>query len=224
MGLLLLVPTVLAACVFWDIQYTALLTLATVVAALVPFFLYFEKGNLRPRDIMPVVVLSALAVAGRMMFQPFPSFMPVSAIVILAGASFGRQSGFLTGALSAAVSNMFLGQGPWTPWQMYAWGVIGYLAGTLAAHGVFRRGWTVYVFGLLSAILYGWILDSWYIIGFIHPLTWGNALLAYLAGFPFTMSHAIATVVFLIPIYKPWSKKLSRIKRKYGMMMPEKGR
>lgn len=216
-AMLLAVPAVLLLCAFAELELTAALTLVTVVLSLLPFFLRFESQKPRPRDIMPIVVLAAIAAVGRIVFAPFPNFKPVTAIVMVGGICFGRQSGFLTGALAALGSNLFFGQGPWTPWQMYAWGLIGFMAGLLAEKGAFRHSVFVYLFGFLSAMAYGVILDSWYVVGFVHPLTWQSALAGYLAGMPFNLSHAVATVVFLLPIYRPWCRKIRRIQKKYGM-------
>lgn len=131
------VPVVLAACVVSGFEHTALLSLAVVLVSLGVFFIGFEGVRPRMRDVMPTVVLAALAAAGRILFAPFPDFKPVSAIAIIAGVAFGRRSGFMVGALAALASNFFFGQGPWTPWQMYAWGLIGYLAGALVQTGLF---------------------------------------------------------------------------------------
>lgn len=130
-------PIALIACAMTGIDQAALLSIVVAVASLVLFFAGYEKNAPRLRDTMPVVVLAALAAAGRILFAPFPSFKPVSAIAIIAGAAFGRRSGFMVGALAALVSNFFFGQGPWTPWQMYGWGLIGYLGGVLASLGAF---------------------------------------------------------------------------------------
>ena len=129
---LVAVPAVLAACAYFQVEQGALLAVAVALVAVGVFFAGFEASRPALRQIMPTVVLAALAAAGRLLFAPVPSFKPVSAVCILAGAVFGRRSGFLVGALAALVSNFFLGQGPWTPWQMYAWGLVGYLAGVLA--------------------------------------------------------------------------------------------
>ncbi|MGI6264416.1 MAG: DUF6580 family putative transport protein [Acutalibacteraceae bacterium] len=215
--LLLAVPAVLftAAALGWD--NTALFTLLTVVAAVIPFFHHFERRRPRPRDIMPIVVLAAVAAAGRVLFAPLPNFKPVTALVIVAGICLGRESGFMTGALAALASNMFFGQGPWTPWQMYAWGMIGFFAGALERTGIFRRGWTVYVYGFAAALAYGLLLDSWYAVGFIRPLTWPAALAAYAAGAPFSLIHAAATVAFLLPLYAPLKRMITRMKSKFGL-------
>ena len=218
--LLAAVPAVLLLCALYGVQATALLSFATVLAALIPFFLRFERQRPRPRDLMPIVVLSAIAAVGRILFAALPNFKPVSAIVIVSAVCFGRQSGFLTGALAALSSNMFFGQGAWTPWQMYAWGLIGYLAGALNEHGCFRRRIVVYVFGFLSALIYGLVMDSWHIVGFIRPLSWQTALVAYGTGFPFNLSHGVATVVFLLLTLSPWCRILQRIKTKYGVLSP----
>ncbi len=234
---LLAVPGMLFTCAALRIEQAALLTLVTVVLSLLLFFLRFEHARPRPRDILPIVVLASLAAAGRVLFAALPNVKPVTAIVIVAGVCLGRQGGFLTGALAALASNLFFGQGPWTPWQMYAWGVIGYLAGLLrpllapqpksdAAQGLFRlTPWrtppTVYLFGFFAALLYGFLLDSWYITGYISPLTWQAALAGYAAGLPFSLLHAVATVLFLLPIYAPWCRKIARIQRKYGISAGE---
>lgn len=132
-------PVVLAACAIANFDQTALLTLVVVLVSIGIFFASYEASRPRLRDIMPTVVLAALAAAGRILFAPIPDFKPVSAIAIIAGVAFGRKSGFMVGALAALASNFFFGQGPWTPWQMYAWGLVGYGAGLLAMVPAKRR-------------------------------------------------------------------------------------
>ncbi|HHZ06136.1 MAG TPA: ECF transporter S component [Clostridiales bacterium] len=214
---LILVPLVLGVCAYYSVEYTAILTLGTVIISVVPFFLHFEHKRPRPRDVMPIVVLSSIAAVGRIIFAPFPNVKPVTAIVILSGVCFGKESGFLTGALAALASNMFFGQGPWTPWQMYAWGLIGYLAGAINHSRFLDKLGCVCVFGFIASLMFGFIMDSWYVVGYVSPITLQAALLAYGAGVPFTMAQAVSTVLFLVPIYKPWRKKINRIQRKYGI-------
>lgn len=132
-------PVVLVACAIANFNQTALLALVVVLASIGVFFASYEASRPRLRDIMPTVVLAALAAAGRILFAPIPDFKPVSAIAIIAGVAFGRKSGFMVGALAALASNFFFGQGPWTPWQMYAWGLVGYGAGLLAMVPAKRR-------------------------------------------------------------------------------------
>lgn len=201
----------------FQIDQTALLSMGVVVGAIVVFFARFEASQPMLRQIMPTVVLAALAAAGRILFAAVPDFKPVSAVAIVAGAVFGRQTGFMVGALAALVSNLFFGQGPWTPWQMYAWGLIGYFAGVLADRGAFEKPVPIYLYGFAAPLLYGFLLNSWHIVGYVHPITWQTALVAYGAGLPFDLVHGAATVLFLAILYQPWVKKLKRIKGKYGI-------
>ena len=215
--LFLLVPAAMIACILLQSPQTALLSTLILLAALTPFFLAFERQKPRPRDFMPVVVLTALSVTGRLLFAALPNFKPVSAIVILAGVCCGRQSGFLTGALSALVSNLFFGQGPWTPWQMYAWGLMGYVAGALASTKLFRRPWVVLLYGFLASFGYGFLMNSWMLFSFVHPVTWQAALATYGAALAFDAAHAVSTVAFLSVTLLPWQKELRRIRQKYGV-------
>ncbi|MEA5004409.1 MAG: DUF6580 family putative transport protein [Christensenella sp.] len=214
---LITVPVVLLLCALFEAENAALLSIVVAICALLPFFLRYELKKPRPRDMMPIAVLAAVAVVGRIVFAPFPNFTPVSAVVIVTAVCFGRQSGFLTGALAALASNLFFGQGAWTPWQMYAWGMVGFFAGLLNEKGFFKKDSLIYIYGAVSAFLFGFIMDSWYVVGFVSPITWQGALAAYLAGIPFNLSHCVSTVVFLVLILVPWGKKLRRIKIKFGL-------
>ena len=220
----------LAVCALLQLEQSGLLTLLVGCAAVAVFFCGFEAGRPALRQIVPTATLGALAAAGRILFAPIPDFKPVSAICIIAGAVFGKHSGFMVGALAALCSNFFFGQGPWTPWQMYAWGLVGYIAGTLAQTGVFELdenpakprslslGKVVLLcYGFLSGLFYGFILNSWYIVAFLVPVTWQGALAAYLAGLPLDLVHSVATVLFLSVLYLPWKRKLNRIKQKFAL-------
>ena len=151
----------------------------------------------------------------------------------------------MVGALAALASNFFFGQGPWTPWQMYAWGLVGYGAGLLAAipakasnrasksgHAecgegrrsrkqplIERHAVIIYIYGFASCLMYGFILNAWSILSFYHAQASGLAgiLLVYATALPFDVAHGVATVVFLAALYAPWRRKLKRIKSKYGM-------
>ena len=214
---LIAVPAVLIVCALVDFQASAVLTLFVALAAIIVFFAGFECSRPPLRQIMPTVVLAAVAAAGRILFAPIPDFKPVSALCIIAGSVFGRKSGFMVGALAALVSNFFFGQGPWTPWQMYSWGLVGYLAAVLAEHGALSKTPALLVYGFASAMLYGLLLNGWYVIGFVHPITWQSVLLAYAAGFPLDCVHGVATVVFLSVLYVPLRRKLLRVKRKFAL-------
>lgn len=212
------VPIVLLVAALAGLEQGALLTVLTALAAVALMFGGFERSRPGLRQVMPAVVLGALAAAGRVLFCLVPDVKPVSAVCILAGAVFGRRCGFMVGALAALVSNFFFGQGPWTPWQMYAWGLVGYGAGVLAQHGVFDHGRkAVLAYGFASPLVYGFLLNSWYVVGYLNPITWEGALLAYGSGLPFDLVHAVSTVAFLAVLYRPWKRKLERISEAYSL-------
>ena len=214
---LLAVPAALVACAVLDVGGAAALTLAVALAAIAVFLAAYERSRPALRQVMPTVVLAALAAAGRVLFAAVPDVKPVSAICILAGVVLGRRSGFMTGALAALTSNFFFGQGAWTPWQMYAWGLVGYLAGALAERGLMERTGVVLAYGFASALIYGLLLNGWYVIGFVSPLTWASVVAAYAAGLPFDLVHGVATVAFLAALYVPWRRKLERVVAKYAL-------
>ena len=116
--MLLVVPLLLylSVRVFHGRKYLVC-SLIVIVAAMLPFFMMFEGRKPKAREIMVIAVLAAIGVAGRAAFFMVPSFKPVAAIVILSGISFGGEAGFLVGCLIMMLSNMFMGQGPWTPWH-----------------------------------------------------------------------------------------------------------
>ena len=214
---LLAVPVAFATCAALDVGQSAVVTLAAALGAIALFFASFERSRPALRQVMPTVVLAALAAAGRVLFAAIPDFKPVSAICILAGVVFGRRSGFMVGALAALTSNFFFGQGPWTPWQMYGWGLVGYVSGLMGERGWLERTGVLLTWGFLSAMLYGVVLNAWYVVGFVHPVTVPAVLAAYAAALPFDVVHGVATVVFLSALFVPWRRKLERIQRKFAL-------
>lgn len=183
-----------------------------------PFFITFEMKKPKPRDLMPIAVLSVIGALGRAVFAVIPSFNPNSAVVIIAGMQFGPLAGFLTGSLSALASNMLLGQGPWTLWQMAAWGMMGCFAGVFQRMSVFKYRIILYSYGFLSGILFGWFMNLQYLIGYVYPLTMGAVIAACVASFTFDLAHGISTLIFLALLERPWGKKLKRLKLKYGIL------
>ncbi|MDR3552154.1 MAG: ECF transporter S component [Clostridia bacterium] len=198
-----------------------LLSSVIVVLALVPFFAVFERRRPQAREIVPIAVMSGIAVAGRIAFAALPSFKPVTAIVMLTGAVFGPEAGFITGALSGLLSNFFFGQGPWTPWQMFAWGLIGLLTGLAQGAGLFRRRIFLYIAGALAGYLFGGITNLSYVFANGFNLTWQAVAATYASSFVFDTIHSASTVIFLLILANPLLEKLKRLKIKYGLLRKE---
>lgn len=155
---LIVMPATLACGILFlkDKKYY-IVCLLLIVYAMLPFFFLFENRRPQARELVVIAVLCAIGVAGRAAFFMVPQFKPVAAVVILAGVCFGAESGFLVGAMTAFVSNFFFGQGPWTPWQMFAFGLIGFLAGLLFKEGRLpRKRLPLCAFGAVAIlVLYG---------------------------------------------------------------------
>lgn len=196
------------------------ISMLIILETMLPFVMMFEGRKPQARELITVAVLCAIGVAGRTAFFMLPQFKPVVAIVIISGLAFGGEAGFLVGAVTGFVSNMFFGQGPWTPWQMFAFGIIGFLAGILFRKGILRRNTiALCIFGgLATFFIYGGIMNPAAVLMFQAKPTVQMFYLAYIKGIPFDLIHATATVTFLYFVARPMLEKLDRIKVKYGLM------
>ena len=221
--ILIVIPATIAFGVFRlnDRKYY-FISLLILLYSMIPFVLVFERRGPQAREIVIIAVLSAIAVAGRAAFFMIPQFKPVVAIVIISGVCLGAESGFLVGAISGFVSNFFFGQGPWTPWQMFSFGIIGFLAGILFTKGLLpKKKLPLCAYGGLSTFfIYGGIMDPCSVLMFQGRLTRKTLVAAYISGFWFNLVHAVATVTFLFVLSGPMIEKLDRIKIKYGLMEP----
>ena len=199
-------------------------TLMTVFA-LVPFFLSFEHRNPQARELTVIAVLCAIAVASRLAFAWIPNFKPIFAVIMIAGFAFGQESGFLVGAVSAFASNLFFGQGLYTPWQMLAFGVAGLVAGLLRKQKVLlEKPWAMGLTGFFTVLLVvGPLLDTCSVFLAANELNAKAVLGIYMAGVPVNLSQAVCTFLTLLLIGKPFLEKLDRIRVKYGMMEAENG-
>lgn len=200
-----------------------LFSLLIILYAMVPFFMVFEGRKPKPREIMVLSVLAAIGVAGRAAFFMIPNFKPVAAIVIISGVSFGGEAGFLVACITMAVSNMFMGQGPWTPWQMFAYGMIGFLAGILFRKGILKpKRLSLCIYGFLSVMfIFGGIMNPASVLMSYGYVTKSSLIASYISGAPMDLVQAISTVIFLWFISKPMLEKLERIKKKYGLIEQE---
>ena len=211
--------TVFAGIYIFDNQRYFIVSMLLVIYAMVPFFARFERSSPKAREIVILAVMISVAVAGRAAFFMVPNFKPTVAVIIIAGVALGRQAGFLTGAMSAFVSNFLFGQGPWTTWQMLAMAVIGYLAGAVFyRYGDRMKVVVLAVFGgAATFFIYGAITDMWTILMMTSQPSLATAMVVYGAAVPFNAVHAAATVIFLLLLAKPMVEKLNRVKVKYGM-------
>jgi F0F1-type ATP synthase assembly protein I len=218
--ILVMIPvTILFGVMIGDRKYY-FISMVIIIYTMIPFFMVFEGRKPQARELIVIAVLAAIGVAGRAAFFMLPQFKPVVAIVIIAGISFGAESGFFVGAMTGLVSNFFFGQGPWTPWQMFAFGIIGFLAGILSRKGLLKSTkWQLCVYGFLATFfIYGGIMNMASLLMYTSVITWPSVLAIYISGAPFDLIHAVSTVFFLFIASRPMIEKLERIKKKYGLI------
>ena len=196
-------------------------SMCIIVISIFIFLWSFEKRKPKTREIVTLAVMTALAVVGRLAFFMTPQVKPCAAIIIITGVMLGRQSGFLCGALTAFVSGFFFGQGPWTPWQMIAFGIIGFLSGVLFSKKNIKYAynkWIISIYGFLATfVIYGFILDTATVFMYTDTPKTETIVATYLSGIGFNLIHAASTFVVLFLISNATIKKLERLKIKYKM-------
>lgn len=221
-----------------------LVSLGVLFVCIAPFFVKYERKDLHAREIVLIAMLIAIAAVSRIPFAAIPSVQPTSFVIIISALVFGAESGFMIGAMAALVSNMFLGQGPWTPWQMLSWGLIGLTAGMMK-DTVWMRTWLrsslekwrprkprvwqqvwqqkqgviLLAFGFIWGFVFGWIMNLTLVITLFQSVfTWKALLAIYAASFYFDLMHALSNVFFIAVFGAGWIRIMERFKKKYGLL------
>lgn len=163
-----------------------------------------------------IAVMTALSVAGRLLFAALPGFKPVTAMVVLTAMYFGGEAGFLTGALTALLSNFYFGQGPWTPFQMFTWGLLGFFAGLLRnrlkSSAIFLA-----VYGAFAGVAFSLIMDVWSALWVDGTFQLARYAAAVATSLGYMAIYAVSNVIFLLLLRKPMGQILGRVQEKYGI-------
>lgn len=212
-----LVPLVvyLGAKIFNEKQY-AWISLCVAILACVPFFIRFESRDNDVRRLVLIAVMVALSVVGRFVFAPVPGFKPVTAMVAVTAMYFGSEAGFMTGALTAVISNFYFGQGPWTPFQMFAWGIIGFIIG-LIAEPLKRSTFLLVLSGIIAGVAFSLLMDVWSTLNADGTFNIMRYFSFVISSLQFMAIYAVSNVIFLLVLSKPIGKIFERVKVKYGM-------
>ena len=193
-----------------------LASFSVLALALAGGFAWYERSHPSARVLALVATMAALAALGRIAFAPLPNVKPTTDIVLISGAALGGAPGFAVGALAALTSNLFFGQGPWTPWQMAAWGGVG-IAGALlhrVTRGRIGRVTLAAACGI-AGLAYGAVLNfsTW------ATYTGDHSLGAYIAiagtALPFDIAHAAGNVAFALAFGPALLRALERFRRRF---------
>lgn len=181
-----------------------------------------ERREQRAAEMVVCALFCALAVIGRAAFFYTPFIKAITAVVVLAGVFTGAKNGFLIGACAGLVSNFVFGQGPWTPWQMLCWGIIGFLAGKFFFDKK-PATWQVCLFGGFAVFgIFALIMNPASLL-MIQAISSADSLLAaYIVALPMDITHCISTIIFIWLLYNPLQKKMQRLEQKYGLFTKEK--
>jgi energy-coupling factor transport system substrate-specific component len=174
--------------------------------------LWFESGAASAKEIALVATLAGAAAAGRVLFAAIPGVQPVTLITIAAGAALGLRAGVGVGMLAAFVSNFFLVQGAWTPYQMLAWGACGAIGALLAP--LLRRRITLAVVAFVLGFAFSTFMDVWEWFAF-WPHDVRSLVLVVGRGIPFSLAHAIGNFVLAMAA----GPELRRLLERYGRRM-----
>lgn len=215
--LILMIAALVLSVTIFEKNTFAILCLG-MVAIMVTLFSLFERKNVATEKIVLIALLSSVASIGRIVFSAIPSVQPASFIIIMTGIAFGGEMGFLTGTITALASNLVLGQGPWTIWQMFCWGVMGWLSAVMA-QGLLRRKLVFCVYGLLWGFVFGWIMNAWFVLaGYGDSGLNGKAfIIAGVSSFPMDLAHGVTNSLLIGLFSSSFMKILGRISMKYGL-------
>ena len=206
----------LGVLLFEDRKYN-IISIIIALLSCVPFFVRFEKGKSGAREMIVIAVMAAFSVVGRLVFAPIPAFKPVTAITIISGVALGPEAGFIVGSMTAVVSNMFYGQGPWTPFQMFVWGFIGFLAGVIFRKSKKPNRIVLSIVGAFGGVLFSLLMDIWTTLSLDGEFLLSRYLVNVASSLSFMAIYAVSNIVFLIILAHPFLEKLNRIKTKYGI-------
>lgn len=191
---------------------------AVCFLALVAFLffgvLWFEGQTYGAATLILLTLCMVMGGLGRVVFAWLPSVQPTSFIVIICGMVFGGRFGFMVGVGAAFSSNLFLGHGPWSLWQMAAWGAMGLFSGVLGAYLASHRMLLV-SWGFVSGILFGVGMNVWSVLTFMPEFSWGALVTACATSIYFDLAHGLSNCIFLYWQGERWKKLFLRAKKQY---------
>lgn len=165
--------------------------------------------------------MTAISVVGRLIFAPLPFFKPVTAVVIITAIAFGGDAGFIVGSFTAIVSNIYFGQGPWTPFQMLSWGLIGFITGLVTSKSKKVGPVFLILSGVIGGAGFSLLMDVWTTLSATGTFLWDSYLVYITSALPMTITYMYSNVAFLLVLTQPILGKLNRVKTKYGLF-PER--
>jgi len=200
---------------FYNQGQLNILLMLLIFTSILPFYYRYENRKPRAREIVVLAVTIALCVSSRVLFIITPAFKPMCAMIIIVSLVFGKEFGFLCGSMSAVISNIFFGQGPWTPYQMMALALIGLISGCFMDKEYNQSKVFLLLSGILSGVFYSMLLDIWTVLSIDQTILWSRYIAILIASLPTTLIYCISNVIFLWVLTPILMRKLTRVRIKY---------
>lgn len=201
--------------IFSEKQYIFSILIVSALSV-TAFLLRLEKNKTDVEKAVIIAVMTALSILSRVAFQFTPSFKPVTAMVIITGMYLGKEAGFMCGAFTALLSNFIFGQGPWTPFQMLSWGIIGVIA-SMMSNILKKNVILTSIIGGLFGILYSLLMDIYSVLWIDSTFVLSRYIALVATSLPVTITYVVSTIIFLLVLTKPVEKQLDRVMKKYNI-------
>ena len=201
--------------------YAALLTNAFMLLLLITFFGRFEETSVSSKEVALIGILGAIIAASRIPFASIPNVQPCTFLIMAVGLVFGPLAGFMVGGTTAIVSNMFLGMGAWTIWQMAGWGMVGFISGLIGKRSKDMSVMKMAILCFALGWMYNEILDfsSWV---WLYNMNVANFVAVFAMGLPFGILHAGGNVVFTVALGKPVMRAFRRFQSRFQVTYVDK--
>ncbi len=220
--LILLLAITMLNSTYFD-GYWGLISLLFLFAFMAEFIFIFNDSMSGAKDIALISILGSFSAASRIPFAGIPSVQPSTFIIIMTGYTLGYGAGFMVGLETALLSNFILGQGPWTPWQMLAWGITGILGASIRRfRGGKYEGAILLGVSVISGYLFGAITNLWYWLAFISPHTLASFLMVESLSIYFDTMHAVGNFIFMDLFGPKFADIMERFKLKTIFLSAER--
>ncbi len=203
-------------------DYATILAFSLVLFLVILLFARFEETAITSKEVALVGILAAITAAARIPFAALPNIQPCTFLIIATGIVFGPLSGVMVGSMTAAVSNMFLGQGPWTVWQMAGWGLVGLLSGYIGRRRPEIGPLGIAILGVIFGMVYNTLMDfsSWI---WLYGLDPAKFIAVFSLGLPFGIVHSIGNAAFALALGRPVLFAFKRFQRRFHIAYSDAG-
>lgn len=178
----------------------------------------FNQYQHSVRELMIIVVMTSIAVVGRVSFFFIPSVSPMIPIVMITGIYFGRKEGYIVGMLAAFMSNFFFTQGPWTPFQMFTTSLIGYISGApLWKETLKKSNIGTIILAVVSGIMYSLLMDIWTVLSIDGYFNLKRYFIVLVPAIPYMVTYSMSNVIFMLVLKAPFGEKIKELQHKYKL-------